>query len=194
MSCEVFCALSPVLNMKYLRGIFTLHSWQWLLSSRAVPELISSSASLAKASVAGEFSRGFLTLGELHWAPEQLGKLSGSWGKHLWLWCKHPPSSNDQLCLWGVTIALSYTFHPPLFLPVSSLLTAVTDRRIKRWIFSWAVLQLAWHDGETRISESVFHSFLPQIGQIQWFGLLHLLHRSVCISEVSVMLLDVIVS
>lgn len=37
------------------------------------------------------------------------------------------------------------------------------------------------------------HSYLPQIDQIQLFGLLYLQHKTVCISEVSVVLLNVIV-
>lgn len=103
----------------------------------------------------------------------------------------------SSLPLWSYNcfkLRLSYAFHLRLSLSVLFiLLTTVTARRIRRWIFSWPVLRLAWNNCETKIGESVSHSYLTSDWSNTMIGLLYLLHRSVCVSEVSVMLLEVIV-
>lgn len=63
---------------------------------------------------------------------------------------------------------------PATFLSSPFCLTTVTARRIKRWLFSWPALTLAWNNCE--IGENRSHSYLSQIDQIQWLRLLYLLH------------------
>lgn len=109
-----------------------------------------------------EFSRGLLTL----CACTELHTSSGRLQAHV---LQIPSKLKGSSLPLGCHDSFKLHFSSPSFpatSPISILLTSVIFRRIKRWIFSWPVLNLAWHNCETRICDSVSHSYLPLIDLI----------------------------
>lgn len=162
MSCEVLCTLSSLLNMifQYPRGMSTLHScWTpepWLSSFLAEPAWVRTAMSRVQQRVTQSLPC-VPALGST-----AAGELTGSSGK--------PGCSANTSILKGSRLSLracdgfKLRFASPKFpapFPISILLT-VTDRRMKRWIFSWPVLKLPRHNCGTRVSESVSHLYLPR--------------------------------
>lgn len=104
----------------------------------------------------------------LHWAPYHYGWATSSCLERLWLECRYPQDLHSQLCLCGVTIALSYTFHlllsPPHFCPLH-LVDNCHFGRIKRWIFSYRCtyvsLKQLWNQNPWKLC--LIHTYLRLI-------------------------------
>lgn len=189
MSCEVLCTLSSLLNIVFSTSEVCLHCihdcWTrelWLSSLQAEPAWV-------RTAMTREFSKGLLTL----CACTDLHTAQGAY-RLMWETClavvQTPSIPKRSRLPLGCYDSLKLHFPSPKFLPCFQSPFCWQQSLTEGWKGKFSAgLYFGWFEKIVK-PDSVKVCPIDQI----WFGLLHLLHRSVCISEVSVMLLDVIVS